>query len=165
MIKIIAGRNAAYEVLIAAAGLVTGDDRDKTIKKVGDKDFSADGTPVFLGYDSRQQDIYVMGIPNYRLMPRIKQQLEWACGEKTDVTVLPFTTPGENTTAWLLRFSLIPLIGEWFSDWARNRVMRNKDKIMEQAKLLREEEAFQYESQAAAKPFPDNNYRRSNTDR
>ncbi len=165
MIKIIAGRNAAYEVLIAASSIVNGDDLDKAVNKVGDKDFRADGTPVYLGQDSRLQDIYVMGIPNYKLMPRIKQQLEWACGEKTDVAVLPFTTPGENTTAWLLRFSLIPLIGGWFSDWARNRVIRDRDKIAQQARLLREEEAFQYESQAAAKPFPDNNYRRSSTDK
>lgn len=154
MIKIVvAGRSASLETLLAASALLEKEEQTEARLNLGNPDWGRDGRPVALGKDRSQRDIYVMGTPNYRLLPRIKKQLEEAVHKQAELVVITFTSPGENLHAWLINRSSLPLIGSWLAAWAKRRVESRREEILQQARQWEIDDSFRREALAAAKPL------------
>lgn len=150
---VVAGRNAGFETLAAASSLLEGNRQKEVLAKLGEHDLGRRGEPVWLGQNELNQEIYVIGIPNYDLLPRIKKQLEAAARRECELIILPFKAPGEVMTALLLKLSVIPGLGDWFWQWAKQRVKSRQDEILHQAVPLKEDCSFRDEARVAAKPF------------
>lgn len=149
------GRNGMFETLIAAWHyLYKSCDIEGAGELWGNLNEEKKKTAVWVDKDKKGNNIYVLGVTNYVLVPGICREIEKvARAGRSQLEIVPVQVKGENVTALLVLLSRIPIIGIIFNNWAKQWTFLRRQTIIASTKEMLDRLEYSHQKQPVPKPW------------